>query len=109
MATDVETQPGREMTVQKLEGMDADLTLDANAVAGLLQQVFAIEVTATPAECAHCGTVGEIGTLRAFVRAPGAVLRCATCGGVVLRIVETERDIYVDARGAARLRFARDR
>ncbi|MDQ3881202.1 MAG: DUF6510 family protein [Chloroflexota bacterium] len=95
--------------MQKLEGVDAELTLDANAVAGLLQQVFAIEMTATPAECAHCGTVGEIGALRAFVRAPGAVLRCVACGGVVLRIVETDRDILVDVRGASRLRLARDR
>ena len=95
--------------MQRLEGLDADLTLDANAVAGMLQEVFLLEVTATPAECAHCGTIGEIGALRAFVRAPGAVLRCGTCGGVVLRIVETEREILVDARGAARLRFSRDR
>lgn len=91
--------------MNKLEGVDADLTLDANAVAGLLREVFAIDVTAAPAQCAHCGNEGEMGTLRAFVRAPGAVLRCSACDGIVLRIVETSTAIYVDARGAARLRF----
>ncbi len=97
----------REPRLRRLEGMDAELTLDANAVAGLLQEVFALEVTAAPAECAHCGNVAEVGGLRAFVRAPGAVLRCGICGEVVLRIVETQREILVDARGAARLRFPR--
>ena len=91
--------------MHRLEGMDAELTLDANAVAGLLQEIFAIEVTASPAKCAHCGNEAEVGTLRAYVRAPGAVLRCSTCDGVVLRIVETTTEILVDARGASRLRF----
>ena len=34
-----------------------DLTVDANAIAGLLATVFEREVTAMEERCVHCGTV----------------------------------------------------
>ena len=83
------------------------LMLDGNAVAGLLREVFALEMTASPAKCAHCGAVGALGTLLAFTQAPGVVLRCPACEQVVVRIVETADAIYLEARGAAYLRLAR--
>jgi len=85
----------------------ADLMVDGNALAGTLETVFGGDVTAVPGRCAHCGDVNVIGALRAYVRAPGAVLRCPSCDGVVLRVVETTEATYVDARGAAYLRFER--
>jgi Family of unknown function (DUF6510) len=83
------------------------LMLDGNAVAGLLREVFALEMTASPTKCAHCGAIGALGTLLAFTQAPGVVLRCPACEQVVLRIVETADAIYLEARGAAYLRLAR--
>ena len=83
------------------------LMLDGNAVAGLLREVFALEMTASPTKCAHCGTVGALGTLLAFTQAPGVVLRCPGCEQVMLRIVETPEAIYLEARGAAYLRLER--
>ena len=85
----------------------ADAVLDGNAVGGMLGTLFAAEMTAVPGKCAHCGTMSAIGSLRAYVRAPGTVLRCPACGGVVIRVVETAEATYVDARGAAYLRFGR--
>ncbi len=84
-----------------------ELTLDGNAVAGLLQEIFADDMTAAPTECAHCGNQGVIGTLLAFTQAPGAILRCPVCEGIMLRIVQTPDAIYLDARGAVYLRLAR--
>lgn len=86
---------------------DEGLVLDGNALAGLLHELFAAEMTASPAECGHCGYQGEIGTLLAFVHAPGYVLRCPGCKNVILRIVETPDAFYLDARGAAFIRFSR--
>jgi hypothetical protein len=83
------------------------LWLDANAVGGLLWDVFGMEMTAAPAECAHCGNQAEVGTLLAFTLGPGVVLRCSACGQVVLRIVQTPDAIYLDASGAAYLKLAR--
>jgi Family of unknown function (DUF6510) len=81
--------------------------LDGNAVAGLLHEVFAVEMTASPTVCAHCGRRGAVGTLLAYTQAPGAVLRCPRCEQVVLRIVETPDALYVDARGTLYLRLQR--
>jgi hypothetical protein len=84
-----------------------DQELDANALAGKLEAMFGNDMTAVPGRCAHCGTVNMVGAMRAYTRAPGAVLRCPACDGVVLRIVETTAATYVDIRGAAYLRFER--
>ena len=86
---------------------EESLVLDGNAVAGLLYEVFSAEMTASPAECGHCGYLGEIGTLLAFIHAPGYVLRCPGCKNVILRIVETPEAYFLDARGAAFIRFSR--
>lgn len=89
------------------EGAEEALLVDGNAIAGALEALFGRDLTVVPGRCAHCGTISLVGTLRAYVRGPGAVLRCPTCDGVVLRVVETTEATYVDARGAAYLRFDR--
>jgi hypothetical protein len=83
------------------------LMLDGNAVAGLLYDVFGVEMTASPTACAHCGQVSAMGALLAFTQAPGVVLRCPACEQVIVRLVETAEVIYLDARGATYLRLER--
>ena len=82
-----------------------DGELDGNALAGMLQALFGADMTAVPGRCAHCGTVSMIGSMRAYTRAPGTVLRCPACDEVVLRFVRTDAATYLDARGAAYLRL----
>ncbi len=84
-----------------------DAVLDGNVSAGALAMAYGQEMTAVPGRCAHCGATHVIGELRAYVQAPGTVLRCPACDGIILRIVETAEATYVDARGAAYLRFER--
>jgi hypothetical protein len=84
-----------------------DARLDGNAAAGPLAAVFGSDMTTVPGRCAHCGVVSVVAELRAYVRAPGTVLRCPACSNVVLRIVQTDEATYVDARGAAFMRFSR--
>ena len=84
-----------------------ELRLDANAVAGLLMDIFGGEMTAQPTECEHCGNQAEIGTLLAFTQGPGVVLRCPACSQVILRIVQAPKAIYLDARGAVYLKLRR--
>ena len=64
-----------------------DMTLDGNAAEGILGTVFVSEVTTAVTTCATCGPVAPIGGLRAYLQAPGAVLRCVTCGAVQVRMV----------------------
>lgn len=88
---------------EALESADA-LILDANGVAGLLEEVFGWDVTSGLGQCATCGHEADCGTLLAFAGGPGTVLRCSVCLEVVLRIVRTGTATYVDARGAAFIR-----
>ena len=84
-----------------------DDILDGNVAGGALGMIFGVDVTAVPGRCGHCGTESMVGAMRAYVRAPGMVLRCPTCDGVVVRVVETPDATYVDLRGVAYLRFGR--
>jgi hypothetical protein len=89
--------------------VDHELMVDGNAAAGILLEIFGVEMTAAPTECASCGNEGAVGTLVAFTEGPGIVLRCPACENVVLRIVETPEAILLDARGAVYLRLERNR
>ena len=93
--------------MEETRDINRELMLDANATAGVLYEIFGVEMPASPTECAHCGNEGEIGALLAFTQGPGIVLRCSTCENVVLRIVRTPEAVYLDARGAVFLRLAR--
>jgi hypothetical protein len=45
--------------------MDA-LMLDGNAVAGILQEVFAVEMTTAIGTCNMCGAADRVGALHVF-------------------------------------------
>jgi uncharacterized protein DUF6510 len=64
--------------------MDA---LDGNAIAGLLQEVFGGDMTTVPGVCAHCGDERLLAESRVYLRAPGVVVRCGSCHGVLMVLV----------------------
>jgi hypothetical protein len=82
--------------------MDA---LDGNAIAGLLRDVFGNEMTTAASVCGHCGDERPVAELVAYVRAPGTVVRCRTCAGVLMVMVEARGIICVDLTGLATLVF----
>lgn len=86
---------------------NSESMLDGNAAGGLFLEMFGVEMTASPTECAGCGTAHEFAQLWAFLQAPGLVLRCPACQQVMLRVVETPDAYYLDARGTVYLRIAR--
>jgi Zn finger protein HypA/HybF involved in hydrogenase expression len=80
--------------------MDSDtLKLDGNAAAGILQQVFAVEVTAAVGTCDGCGAVAAVGAVAVYAHAPGTVLRCPHCDSVLMKIVTDGERLWVDLRG----------
>jgi hypothetical protein len=81
--------------------MDA-LMLDGNAVAGLLQEIFAAEMTAAIETCAGCGAREPIGGVHVF-RGAGVVLRCPHCDSVLLTIVKSDADIRIGLSGVRML------
>ena len=54
------------------------LWLDGNALAGLLEELFATKLTDAPRSCGSCGAVRAVGAHRLY-RGPGLVLRCPVC------------------------------
>jgi len=67
----------------------------------VLRHVFGSEITAAIVARAHCGAVGRVAELRAYVRAPGILVRCAGCASLLMVIVDTRGMLCVDARGIA--------
>jgi hypothetical protein len=92
---------------QNGDDINQALMLDGNGVGGMLHDVFGAEMTASPIECGHCGRQGMMGELFAFTRAPGLVLRCPACESILLRVVQTPKFTYLEARGAVCLRITR--
>ena len=85
--------------------MQEELALDGNAVGGLLGELFVPEITSAAARCDGCGAVEAFGALRAYVNAPGVVIRCLHCQQVVLRVVQDGHRVWLDVRGASWLQF----
>jgi len=73
--------------------------LDGNAAAGALAELFVTEMTVAVTACATCGDTRPVGELRAYLRAPGIVLRCASCGAVQVRLVRAADRAWLDLRG----------
>ena len=73
--------------------------LDGNATAGDLAEVFAFDVTAAVSTCATCRHAHAVAALRAYQRAPGIVLRCASCDAVQIRFVRAPQRAWLDLRG----------
>jgi Family of unknown function (DUF6510) len=81
-----------------------ELVLDGNAIGGLLGEVFAVDVTAAGSRCSGCGARAEVGALRAYVHAMGAVVRCPGCDGVLMRAVRGSGDrVWLDLSGVSYL------
>ena len=82
---------------------ETGLPLDGNAAAGLLGELFAVDVTAAEITCGMCGVVGVVGATRVYGGPMGAIFRCAHCDNVVMRLVRTPAGIWLDMRGSRRL------
>lgn len=80
--------------------MDA---LDGNAIGGLLLEVFGVEMTTARGVCASCGAHGLVAELIVYLQAPGTVVRCRSCGGLLMVLVDVRGIKCVDLRGLSTL------
>jgi len=75
------------------------LRLDGNAAAGLLQELFAFEITAATAICDGCGRASPVGALLLYGQQLGAVLRCPGCDQVMMVVTRSHDEWWLDLRG----------
>ena len=78
-------------------------TLDGNAIAGLLLDVFGSEMTTATGICASCGMSAQLAELTVYTRAPGTIARCRSCESVVMALVTIREVTCVDVRGFTEL------
>lgn len=84
---------------------DSAQRLDGNAAAGLLADCFRFDLTTAVVICAGCGQEGPLGAYPVYGLPLGAVVRCASCDGVVARVSETRGRIWLDLRGTKSMRI----
>jgi len=80
--------------------MDA---VDGNAIGGLLIDVFGAEMTAASSTCGTCGATRPVAELVIYRQAPGTVVRCRTCGSILMVFVKAHGVTGVDLSGLASL------
>jgi Family of unknown function (DUF6510) len=83
----------------------SDLWSDGTALAGPLQDLFCVEVTAAVGRCTQCGRTAAMAEVRVFDHAPGVVARCPTCEQVLLRLVRGPGRAWLDLRGLTYLQL----
>jgi hypothetical protein len=84
----------------------ADMQLDGNAIAGLLREIFTVEMTTAQSTCGGCGKVHAVGRVDVYLNAPGAVVRCPACEHVLMRIVHGRDRYWIDLSGTRCLEFS---
>jgi hypothetical protein len=77
--------------------------LDGNAIGGRLVDVFGVDLTAARSVCASCGAIGFVAEAVVFMRGPGTVARCRSCGELHMVLVTVRGVTCVDIRGLAAL------
>jgi hypothetical protein len=82
-----------------------ELMLDGNAVAGLLQEVFAADMTSAIGSCARCGATEPVGATYVY-RGAGIVLRCPHCDNTLAAIVRDGRRVWITFQGIRALVLA---
>lgn len=87
---------------------DSDLRLDGNAAGGLLNEIFPFEMTVAEATCGGCGTSRPVGELMLYRHGMGAVLRCAGCDTVLIRVTHIRGRYRLDLSGMSCLLIAAD-
>jgi hypothetical protein len=78
-------------------------TLDGNAIAGRLHEIFGEEMTTATATCQSCGSAAAIAEAVVYCRLPGDVVRCRHCDALLMVLTRVRGMYCVDLRGIAEL------
>jgi len=76
-----------------------DPAVDGNAIGGLLLEVFGTEMTTAVGTCGSCGAVRQVAELAVYRPGLGTVVRCRSCGSVLMAFVKVRGVTCVDLAG----------
>jgi len=77
--------------------------LDGNAAAGLLQQIFAVDITRAGITCGACESVQPLASLKLHGLPMGYILSCPQCHATLIRAAAHRQDCWLDFRGVSTL------
>jgi uncharacterized protein DUF6510 len=73
--------------------------LDGNAIAGVMRDLFAREMTTTGYKCTGCGKTGVVAEMAVYMSGPGTVARCRDCDTILLMLTERRGMYCIDRPG----------
>ena len=73
--------------------------VDGNAMAGVLHDLFARDLTEMGYKCTGCGHTGVVAELAVYRSGPGTVARCRDCDTIVLMLSERRGMYCIDLPG----------
>lgn len=73
--------------------------LDGNALAGVLSEMFTMDVTAARGRCSNCGRTAPVAEAMVYPDAPGLVARCASCDHVLVVVVTAGERLVLSLAG----------
>jgi hypothetical protein len=80
-----------------------EMRLDGNSLAGMLGEMLSVDATTIVARCTGCGEEKALGEAMVYAQAPGVVVRCRGCAGVLMRFAHIRGRLVADLHGAGRL------
>ena len=75
--------------------------LDGNALAGVMHDLFARDMTTMGHKCTSCGRTGVLAEMAVYVSGPGTVARCRDCDTILLMLSERRAMYCIDMPGMA--------
>ncbi len=78
-------------------------SLDGNAIAAPLFDVFGCEMTTAVGTCGGCGWAGPLAEVAVYLLTPGVIARCPTCDALLMVIVERHGMACLEIGGFASL------
>jgi len=83
--------------------------LDGNVAGGILESIFAFEMTTAEGTCAGCGARRAIGATACYKHGMGTILRCPSCDTALVRVAVIKGCYWLDMRGMRVLQLASNR
>lgn len=73
--------------------------LDGNAMAGVMHDLFARDMTTMGYKCTSCGRAGVVAEMAVYMSGPGTVARCGACDTILLILSEHHGMYCIDMPG----------
>lgn len=77
--------------------------VDGNAIVGPLSLALGTDAALARLTCRACGLDHLVAEAHVYLRAPGIVIRCPSCGNAEIVLVELEHRVQITTMGVERL------